>query len=433
MQKKIVVPKEVEFLLSRLYKAGHRAYIVGGAIRDWLCEREITDWDITTSAPSDVIKEIFQDRTIFSLKHDTVTIVLRGKNYEITPFRGTDLLDDLMHRDFTINAMAYDPKEDLVIDPVDGRSDLKKRIIRATLDPYARFMEDPLRMLRAIRFSVELGFRIEKKTRDAIADMSSFIKDVSEERIRDELLKLLISPLPSRGIRLMLELGLMKYILPELVEGYGMRQNRYHRYTVFNHTLLTIYNIGPEPLLRLSALFHDIGKPRTKKKIKGKVAFYGHEEKGAYITKDIMRRLKFSNELIGKVYILVKEHMIQYRPEWKDSAIRRFINRVGKDLVNPLISLRRADLIAHGTEKSDELQLLDELQDRVQRQMEKGAVFSLKDLRIDGHMIMNELGISEGPKVGRILKALYEKVLEDPELNRTDTLISIAREIKDSL
>lgn len=433
MTQKIEIPEEVDFILSRLYKAGYEAYIVGGAVRNWISHKEITDWDVTTSASSDKIKEIFSDRTIFSLKHDTVTVVIKGKNYEITPFKDSDLIGDLLHRDFTINAMAYDPKRNLLIDPVNGRLDLEKKIIRATLDPYSRFLEDPLRMLRAIRFSVELNFKIDRKTMDAVEDMSSFIKEVSEERVRDELLKLLINPLPSRGIKLMYRLGLMKYIIPELMEGYGMKQNQHHKYTVFNHTMLTLDKIKPDPVLRLSALFHDIGKPRTKKRIKKKVTFHGHGKKSAEMARLIMKRLRFSNEMINNVCILIKEHMINYRPEWTDAGIRRLINRVGKELIGPLICLRRADLMAHGVDKSYELDLIKELEIRIKKEIKKGLPFSLKDLKINGHIIMKELNIPQGPEVGKILKILYKKAIENPELNRPDTLLSIAKDLKEPL
>ncbi len=427
----IRIPREVDFILNRLYEAGYEAYIVGGAIRDWLLKKRITDWDITTSATSDTIKRIFRDRTIFSLKHDTVTVVIKGKNYEITPFKGDHLMADLLHRDFTINAMAYDPKRKVLIDPINGRCDLEKKIIRATVDPYARILEDPLRMLRAIRFSVELDFKIHKKTIDAIGSLSYLINNVSKERIRDELLKLLISHRPSQGIRLMCNLGLMRYIIPELIESQGIRQNKHHRYTVFNHILIALDMVEPKPVLRLSALFHDIGKPRTKKKINRRVTFRGHEEKSANMAKAIMRRLRFSKEMIERVSILVKEHMINYRPEWGDAAIRRLIKRVGRELIILLISLRKADLMAHGVDKEDELILLKELEGRVKREIDKGFIYSLRDLKINGYAIMKELGLSQGPEVGRILKKLYEKVLENPELNRPDILISIAKKLKE--
>lgn len=427
------IPKEVNFILNRLYRAGHEAYVVGGAIRDWLIRKDITDWDVTTSASSDRIKEIFRDQSIFSLKHDTVTVVIKKKNYEITPFKGRNLITDLMHRDFTINAMAYDPIKEVIIDPAGGKRDLEKKLIRATQDPYARFNEDPLRMLRAIRFSVELGFKIEKGTMSAIKEMSHLITNISEERIRDELLKILISPSPSKGIVLTKESGLLAYIIPELLEGYGVRQNRYHKYTIFRHILTTLDMIGPDPVLRLSALFHDIGKPRTKKKIKGKIVFYGHERESAKMATEIMKRLKFSNEMIDKVNLLVKEHMINYAPEWSDAAVRRLINRVGKEAVLHLISLRKADLMAHGRDKSYEIGLMDQLKERVRRELKKGFAFSIKDLKINGHIIMKELGIPQGPKVGKILQLLYEKVIERPELNDTNILLSMAKDLKDFL
>lgn len=428
---KIPIPKEVRFILRRIKDKGHEAYPVGGVIRDWLLNKEVKDWDITTSMSSKEIIEIFKDKTVFSLKHDTVTVVIKGKNYEITPFRGNDLIEDLRHRDFTINAMAYDPDSERIIDPYGGRRDIKRKLIRATEDSKERFNEDPLRMLRAIRISAELGFRIEKNTLQTITLMSDLIKNVSEERIRDELLKTILTLSPSKWIALIHRCGLLKHIIPELVQCYGVRQNRFHRYTVFKHILITLDNVEPDPILRLSALFHDIGKPKTKKKVRGRVVFYGHEKESAKMTDQIMRRLRFSNEMIEKVTKLVREHMLNYSSDWSDSTIRRLIKRVGKDLIMPLISLRKADFIAHGTDKSLEIKLLEELRERVKKELEKGFALSIKDLKINGNIIMDVLGIPEGPEVGRILKILYDMVIEDPSLNQEDILISLAKKIKE--
>jgi poly(A) polymerase/tRNA nucleotidyltransferase (CCA-adding enzyme) len=426
----IKLSSEAEFIIARLKREGHEAYVVGGVVRDWLLKKQLTDWDFTTSASASEIKRIFKDRLIFSLKHDTVTVVIKGKNYEITPFRGKDLIEDLMHRDFTINALAYDSERCLIIDPYGGIKDLKRKLVKATVDPKARFSEDPLRLMRAIRFAVELNFRIHKDTLNTISEMAELIQQVSWERIRDELVKILVSSSPARGIEMMHKLGLLKYVIPELSQCYGVRQNRFHKYTVFKHIMMTLQNTDPDPVLRLSALFHDIGKPLTKSKKKGRVTFYQHEKKGAYMTRQIMKRLKFSNEMIYKVEVLVREHMLNYSPEWSDSAVRRLISRVGKDLVIPLIMLRKADLIAHGKDKSYEIDLLEELRRRVEAELGKGTVLTVKDLSIDGHVIMKELGIPQGPEVGRILKMLWEKVIEDPRLNKPELLLSLAKKIK---
>jgi len=430
---KIPIPKEVRFILKKIKDKGYEAYPVGGVIRDWLLNKEIKDWDITTSMPSKEIIETFKDKTVFSLKHDTVTVVIKGKNYEITPFRGNDLIEDLMHRDFTINAMAYDPDSGRIIDPYGGRKDIQRKIIRATEDPKERFQEDPLRMLRAIRISSELGFRIEKNTLQTISLMSELIRNVSEERIRDELLKTIITYNPSKWIELMHKCGLLRHIIPELSQCYRVRQNRFHRYTVFKHILITLDNVESDQILRLSALFHDIGKPKTKRKVRGKVVFYGHERESAKMAEDIMRRLRFSNEIIEKVTKLVREHMLNYSSDWSDSAVRRLIRRVGKDLIMPLISLRKADFIAHGTDKSLEIRLLDELRERVKNELKRGFALSIRDLKINGNIVMDILGIPEGPEVGKILKRLYDMVIEDPRLNQEDILISLAKKIKEEI
>jgi len=427
----IELTDEAKFIMDRLKKEGYEVYVVGGVVRDWLLRKQIKDWDFTTSAPASEIKRIFKDKTLFSLKHDTVTVVIKGKNYEITPFRGKSLVEDLMHRDFTINAMAYDRERKVVLDPYNGLKDLRKKLIRATVDPKARFIEDPLRLMRAIRFAVELGFRIDRETLDAVTEMAELIQQVSWERIRDELLKILVSPFPARGVEIMHKVGLLKYVIPELSRCYGVRQNRFHRYTVFKHIMITLQNVEPDPVLRLSALFHDIGKPATKKKKQGRVTFYGHEKKSACMTRQIMKRLKFSNEVISQVVTLVKEHMLNYSSEWSDSAVRRLISRVGKDLIIPLIMLRKADLIAHGKNKSQEIALLEELRERVEKELKKRAVLTVKDLKINGSIIMKELGIQQGPEVGRILRILWEKVIDNPDLNNPDALLSLAKRIKE--
>ncbi len=427
----IIIPKSVSFILNRLTKKGYEAYIVGGAIRDSFLKRNITDWDIATSASSSKIREIFSDITLFSLKHETITLVIDGKNYEITPFKGRNIWTDLLYRDFTINAIAYDPYKEQIIDPVNGLKDLNRRIIKATVEPRERFLEDPLRILRTVRFFVELDFRIENKTLNVAKDMADYITKISKERIRDELVKILLSPNPSKGIQLIYRLGLLKNIIPELIEGYKVRQNSYHKHTVFKHILITLENVEPNLILRLSALFHDIAKPRVKKKIKGKITFYGHDKESANIAKYIMKRLRFSNEVINQVYLLVKEHMIDYSPKWSNAAIRRLINMVGKDLIFSLISLRKADIIAHGNNSLlKQLSMLEELKIRVEHEINKGNVFSVKDLKIDGFIIMKELNLSQGPEVGKILKALYHKVIEDPALNEPSKLIYIAKQIK---
>jgi poly(A) polymerase/tRNA nucleotidyltransferase (CCA-adding enzyme) len=300
---KPLIPKFVTFILNRLKNSGHQSYIVGGAVRNSYLSRSITDWDVATSAPSEEIKIIFQDVKLFALKKDTVTLVNSGHSFEVTAFRGKQncLEEDLGHRDFTINAMAYDAEKDEILDYCGGRKDIAKKLIRAVGDPEARFQEDPLRILRAVRFATELGFRIDTRTQKTIINMAPLLKSVAPERIREELIKVLLSPRPSTGFKIMRRTGLLKCILPELLEGYLKRQNTYHRHTIFGHIMETVDRVEPVPVLRLTALFHDIAKPRVREKIGSRWRFYGHEEASAGLSEEIMGRLTFSKDMIKKV------------------------------------------------------------------------------------------------------------------------------------
>ena len=425
------IPEFVVFILNRLKAAGHQAYIVGGAVRDAFLKRAITDWDVATSAPRDEIRTIFWDRNQFALKHDTVTLVHTGHHFEVTTFRGEEkgLLSDLSHRDFTINAMAFAPDNDKVIDPHGGESDIGKKLIKAVGDPEARFREDPLRLLRGVRLATELRFRIGEKTISSFSSLASLLASVAPERIREELMKILIAPKPSRAFNIMVRTGILKEFVPELLEGYLKRQNHYHRYTIFKHIVETVDHVRPEPILRLTALFHDIAKPRTRIKREGKWSFYGHEKESALLAEEILNRLRFSNEMIRKVTNLIQHHMIGYDAGWSDAAVRRFIRRVGAGQINNLLTFRRADLLAHGlTDQNFGLSM--ELEMRVNEQVRHKVPTRLQDLAVDGHAVMEITGLSPGPEVGRILRVLNEKVLDHPELNMREDLAALLRRTK---
>jgi len=427
------IPEFVVFILNRLKAAGHQAYIVGGAVRDAFLKRAITDWDVVTSAPRDEIRTIFWDRNQFALKHDTVTLVHTGHHFEVTTFRGDEkgLLSDLSHRDFTINAMAFAPDNDKVIDPHGGESDIGKKLIKAVGDPEARFREDPLRLLRGVRLATELRFRIDEKTISSFSSLASLLASVAPERIREELMKILATPRPSRAFNIMVRTGLLEMFLPELLEGYLKRQNHYHRYTIFKHIVETVDHVRPEPILRLTALFHDIAKPRTRIKREGKWSFYGHEKESALLAEEILNRLRFSNEMIRKVTNLIQHHMIGYDAGWSDAAVRRFIRRVGAGQINNLLTFRRADLLAHGlTDQNFGLSM--ELEMRVNEQVRHKVPTRLQDLAVDGHAVMEITGLSPGPEVGRILRVLNEKVLDQPELNTREDLAALLKDLKTS-
>jgi tRNA nucleotidyltransferase (CCA-adding enzyme) len=425
------IPEFTRFILRRLKAAGHQAYIVGGAVRDAFLKRTITDWDVATSAPRDENKTIFWDTKQFALKHDTVTLVHTDHHFEVTTFRGEEkgLLSDLSHRDFTINAMAFAQDNEKVIDPYGGESDINKKVIRAVGDPEARFQEDPLRLLRGIRFATELWFRIDGKTISSLSSSASLLAFVAPERIREELIKILVTPRPSRAFNIMVRTGLLEMFLPELLEGYLKRQNRYHRYTIFKHILETVDHVKPEPILRLTALLHDIAKPRTRIKREGKWSFYGHEKESALLAEEILNRLRFSNEVIKKVVNLIQHHMIGYNAGWSDAAVRRLIRRVGAGQINNLLTFRRADLLAHGlTDRNFELS--NELEMRVKEQIRHKAPTRRQDLAVDGNVIMEITGLSPGTEVGRILRELSEKVLDHPELNTREDLAALLRRMK---
>ena len=422
------IPEFVIFILNRLRSADHQAYIVGGAVRDAFLKRTITDWDVATSAPRDKIRTIFWDTKQFALKHDTVTLVHKDHHFEVTTFRGEEkgLLSDLSHRDFTINAMAFGLNNDQVIDPYGGESDIDKRVIRAVGNPEARFREDPLRLLRGIRFATELRFRIDERTIRGLGSIASLLSSVAPERIREELMKILVAPKPSRTFNIMVRTGLLKEFLPELLEGYLKRQNQYHRYTIFKHILETVDHVRPEPVLRLTALLHDIAKPRTRIKREGKWSFYGHEKESALLAEEILNRLKFSKEVIKKVTNLIQHHMIGYDSGWSDGAVRRLIRRVGAEQINDLLVFRRADLLAHGL-TDQKFELTSELEMRVNEQIRHKAPIRRQDLAVDGNVVMEITGLSPGSEVRRTLTHLNEKVLDHPELNNREDLVALLR------
>jgi len=431
------IPDIVFDISRRLIKNGYQAFIVGGAIRNSMLGCKANDWDVATDATPDSIHDLFPEMTSFNLKHGTVTLVFEGRHFEVTTFRGTEgfsscIEEDLAHRDFTINAMAYDIIHKRIIDPFGGQRDIEGKVVRAVLNPLERFQEDPLRMMRAIRFSLELGYAIEPETLMAIKTMAQAIDIVAKERVRDELLKILMVRRPSAGFHLMRKSGLLKRILPELVEGYRKRQNNYHKYTIYRHTMETVDSIKDDPVLRLSALLHDIAKPRVREKINGRWRFFGHAKASAELTREIMMRLKFSNERITRVTHLIAHHMFDYKQELSDKAVRHFIKRIGEDNVDDLIALRKADNLAHGWGRDFEKDI-EKFENRIDSQIKKSHPFTITDLAVNGHDVMNELSLQPGPRVGRILNQLLEEVIEKPEYNRKDKLVEIVKRMANSM
>ncbi|MBW2017660.1 MAG: HD domain-containing protein [Deltaproteobacteria bacterium] len=428
------IPLFVREAIERLDRSGFKAFVVGGAVRDMMMGREsVSDWDVATSADPARIHAVFRDTPRFSLKHDTVTLVMGEKHLEITPFKGAEgrgrsIEEDLRFRDFTINAMAYDPMGECIIDPFGGKADIKRGLVRAVEEPRERFLEDPIRLLRAVRIAAETRFRIEPVTQEVIRDMADLVAGAAKERMRDELMKILLVPAPSKAFSMLRRTGLMDYILPELLEGYGKRQNpKYHRFTIYRHIMETLDRVEAEPVLRLVALFHDIGKPRVRKKVEGVFRFHGHEDESAILAAQIMDRLKFSRNMIQEVTHLIRNHVVGYHSGWGDSAVRRFVRRVGPENLDRLIAFRRADLLAHGREDIP-LHELSELERRVEEVKGRSMAIGIRDLAIDGHEVMEILNLSPGPEVGRILNHLLERVTEAPQLNTRRRLITLLEE-----
>lgn len=442
---KIEMPINVKKILSILYFEGCAGYIVGGCVRDSILGLIPNDWDICTNCVPEDMLHIFSSFKIIltGFKHGTVTVVIGGENYEITTYRidsnyidgrhpekvtfTEKLKEDLKRRDFTINAMAYNDRVGLV-DHHGGLQDILDKKIRCVGDPLERFEEDYLRMLRGVRFAVQLGYSLEQNTFDAIKKLCRNIANISAERIREELNEILLSREPSRGFRLLNATGLLKYIMPELCICVGFDQrNPYHCKDVFDHTLDVVDNTEADLILRLAALFHDIGKPETffiDERHIGR--FFGHSIRGAEIAEKVMKRLKYDNKSIAQVMILVKEHMSRYK-NLSDKALKRFINRVGRDNIDRLFKLQIADVEALASEDEMNIDDILKLKSEVERILNEKQPLSVKDLEIDGYDLI-KLGIPEGEQIGVILGELLEIVLEDPETNKKDILMENVRD-----
>ncbi|AJA46207.1 CCA-adding enzyme [Clostridium pasteurianum DSM 525 = ATCC 6013] len=433
---KINLPKNVEYIIHTLNKNNFSAYAVGGCIRDILINKEPKDWDITTNAlPEDIIK-IFKDTVPTGIKHGTITVLINGTPYEVTTFRidgkytdnrhpdsvifSNSLYEDLSRRDFTINSISYNHKDGLQ-DPFNGKNDLQQKIIRCVGTPDLRFKEDSLRILRAIRFSTQLNFKIEQITKHSLQKNSLLIKNVSMERIRDELSKILLTNKPSVGFQLLKETKLLEIILPELSICVGFNQHNPHHYKdIFDHTMMVLDNTSSNLIIRIAALLHDIGKPKCFSIDKNGIGhFYMHNIEGAKISQEILSRLKFDNKTIKTVYTLIKEHLVN-RNNLKIPAIKRFINRVGIDNLNYLFDLQIADIKGH-TPPHDFSPVFN-LKISVNEILAKKDPLNLKDLDITGNDLI-KIGYSKGIIIGKTLNELLELVIKNPELNKKNILI----------
>ena len=447
------IPKEVLEVSQKLKDAGYEAYLIGGCVRDIIIKRKPKDWDITTNAkPEDIIK-IFPD-TFYENTYGTVGVVNETvsdetlKVIEVTPYRleaeysdnrrpdsvtfSDKLEDDLKRRDFTINAIALNVDEagknegfykGQIVDLFEGQEDLKNKILRTVGNPHERFQEDGLRILRAVRIGNYVGFEIDSATEKALAEESHLLKNIAKERIRDEFVKIIMSPEPAQGIKMCQKFGLLKFIIPELEKMIGVDQGGAHIYDVWEHSLRALQHAADKNFtleVRLAALLHDIGKPKSKREGENKPTFYGHEVIGARMTEKILLDLRFPTKVVEKVTKYVRTHMFFADTELISlSAVRRIVAKVGKDNVWDLMDLRACDRIGMGRPKEDPYRLrkYHAMIDEATR-----APISVGMLNIDGKKIMEVTREIPGPKIGFVLHALLEEVLDDPKLNTADYL-----------
>ncbi|HEX9436876.1 MAG TPA: CCA tRNA nucleotidyltransferase [Candidatus Limnocylindria bacterium] len=453
------IPADVATVVDKLRQTDHQAYVVGGCVRDAIRGIEPADWDVATDATPEEIQRIFR-RSLYTNRFGTVVVRMAGppggdggREIEVTTYRieagysdhrrpddvafTGSLHEDLSRRDLTMNAMAWSPEHGgTIVDPFGGQADLEARVVRAVGDPDERFREDALRMLRAVRFAAVLGFAIDSATAAAIARNAKLAETLSGERVQQELVKIMRGPVPSVGFRMLSNLGLLAVIAPELEETHDTPQEKVAAENVFEHSLATLDAAAAEMpastppdedlVLRLAALFHDVGKPETY----DDGHFHQHEFVGEAKVRQILRRWKFDKTTVEAVAHLVRNHMFWYQPDWTSSAVRRFIRKVGLERIPVLFALRKADNVGSGA-RAPRMYALNELWLRVQEEIQRATAFSPADLVIDGNDVMAELGIGPGPEIGRILRELFERVIDEPELNTRERLLALAREIHD--
>jgi tRNA nucleotidyltransferase (CCA-adding enzyme) len=443
------IPEDVIGICQRLRDKGKRGWVVGGCVRDLLLGTSAKDWDVATDARPEEILAYFRKVIPTGIKHGTVTVLVHGRPYEVTTLRGEgayqdgrrpaevrfldDITLDLARRDFTINAIAIDPLEQTLIDPFEGRRDLKARVLRAVGEPAERFAEDGLRILRAARFAAVLECTVEPKTLAAMSEtraLATYAK-VSAERIHDEWHKALAARVPSVAFELMRRTGMLSITCPELLESVGCEQNRWHAFDVWLHTMAVLDACRGDAVLRLAALLHDVGKPRSRE-LSEKTqdyTFYHHEVIGADMADAILRRLRASNEDRERVVELVRHHLICYSPEWSDAAVRRWIRRVTPGRTTDLFALGRADAYGKGRPAEQDVRYIEQLEERVEQTLRQGAAISARDLAVDGSELIGELAIPPGPLVGQLLRHLVEFVTDEPEANTKERLLQKAREV----
>jgi len=426
---------------------GERAWVVGGCVRDTLRGERVNDWDVATTALPAKVQKTFRKVIPTGIDHGTVTVLWKGEGFEVTTLRGEgtysdgrrpdnvvfvgNIDQDLARRDFTVNAIAYDPVDGHVVDPFGGLTDMKHKVLRAVGNPSKRFQEDGLRILRGARFVATLGFELDEDTEAAFGGALDTFRKVSPERVREEWLKAMKANAPSRAFEVMRRTGILEVTYPELLEQVGCEQNQWHAYDVWNHTMRVLDESEGDPIERVAALLHDVAKPRTRAKSDktNDWTFYHHEKVGADMADRWLRDYRFSNSERDQITGLIRHHLICYSSEWTDAAVRRFIKRVGSDNVDPLLRLGEADALGKGRNVEEELAALRELRGRVDKAIDEGGALTTGDLAIGGNEVISLLDGGAGPAVGKILRALLERVIDDPSLNTLDKLMPLAEEL----
>lgn len=438
---KLNMPANARRIIHTLQENGFEAYIVGGCVRDAILGKEPDDWDITTSAKPEEVKTLFRRTIDTGIEHGTVTVMFGKEGYEITTYRvdgkyedhrrpatvtfTASLLEDMKRRDFTINAMAYNEEEGIV-DHFDGIGDLQRQVIKCVGEPRERFDEDALRILRAVRFAAQLDFEIDERTQEAIKNQAVFLRDISAERIRVELTKLLVSKHPNRLVTAY-ELGVTTVVLPEFDKMMKTPQNNiHHMYNVGEHTLHVVEGVPATQTLRWAALLHDIAKPVTKTSDEKGDHFYGHNEAGAEIAKSILSRLKFDNATIERVKRLVFWHDYGMGQMPSLKSFRKSLSKMGADLFEEYVYIKRADTLAQSSYlRQQKMDNLAKLQEYYHQIIEEDQCLNLKDLAVTGKDLI-EIGMKPGKELGIMLNYLLDCVLENPENNTKETLLTLA-------
>ena len=442
----IEIPQKVKNIIAKFLENKAEIYIVGGACRDLLLGRVVNDWDFTTNLPPEEMKKLFPKNSFYNNNFGTLSILWKDEEiFEVTTFRtergysdgrhpdevkwGKSLKEDLERRDFTINAIAIKIIDDklTIIDMFEGQKDLESKLIRTVGNPDDRFKEDALRLIRAVRIAGQIGFNIEVKTLKSIQENASLIQNIAGERIRDEIFKILVSEKPSNGINLLKESGLLQELMPEMINGINMTQKGHHIDDVWTHNLKTLDNCeSKNPVTRLAALLHDVGKPKSMKGEGKNRTFHNHEVYGSRIAVSIGKRLKLSNKELDQLFRLVRWHMFTVQETQSDKAVRRFIRNVTLDYIDEMIAMRRADRLGSGAkETSWRWELFKERIVEVQKQP-----FAIKDLKIKGDDVMELLKIRPGRRVGEVLEAIFKEVEEKPELNDREVLLEKIKNYK---